>query len=239
MKENQLLICKECGQPREKGRKICRACNLKRLKAMAALSYKEKGRYTYTKKCEACSEMYEANRKEQKFCSSCWKARGAFAAETISTNKYAYVSAADRQNKENKWAHRKLAETFLGRKLTCHEVVHHIDDNPKNNKLDNLLVMTRSDHVKLHKYLDDQRVIFEKSENENLRNCWNSLIIPMTTTWLQRASVKVIKLSELGQSAAEPFLNGEGSETQASGILTSNVEDEDIVQTTTSNGSGN
>lgn len=51
---------------------------------------------------------------------------------------------------------------------------------------------------------------------ENAENCWNSLIVPMTTAWLETTSAKVIKLSEIGQPAAEP-LNGnsheEGSET--------------------------
>jgi len=233
MNQENNLICKQCGQPREKGRKLCRPCNLERLKAIAAKSFKEKGRYTWDKKCEACGDMYEAVRKTQKFCSACWRTRGELAATTISTNQYVYVKSAERETVENKWGHRRLAEKMLGRKLTAHEVVHHMDDNPKNNALNNLLVLSRSNHGKLHKYLDDQRVILEKSGNDNLRNCWDNLITPMTTTWLEITGVKVIKLSDFGQSAAEPLSTGEGSETQASGISASNVGDEDIVQTTT------
>ena len=55
----------------------------------------------------------------------------------------------------------------------------------------------------------------------------------MTTAWLETTNAKntkVIKLWEIGQSAAEPLLNEEGSETMHSA---SHV-DEDIVQTTTS-----
>ena len=47
------------------------------------------------------------------------------------------------------------------------------------------------------------RVVLEKSNNENIENCWNNLIVPMTTAWLETTSAKVIKLSEIGQSAAE------------------------------------
>jgi hypothetical protein len=53
-------------------------------------------------------------------------------------------------------------------------------------------------------YLDYQRVIIEKSMNENCGNCWKTLIAPMTTAWLETTSAKVLKLWEIGQSAAEP-----------------------------------
>jgi len=48
--------------------------------------------------------------------------------------------------------HTYLAENYLiHRKLYHNEVVHHKDINPLNNQLDNLQVMTRSEHMKLHK----------------------------------------------------------------------------------------
>lgn len=50
----------------------------------------------------------------------------------------------------------------------------------------------------------------------------------MTTTWLETTGVNVKKLWEIGQSAAEPLLNEEGSETMHDA---SHVDD-DIVQTT-------
>jgi len=43
-----------------------------------------------------------------------------------------------------------FAEQVLGRELRPDEVVHHIDRNKRNNSLDNLVVMTRSEHSKLH-----------------------------------------------------------------------------------------
>ena len=41
-------------------------------------------------------------------------------------------------------------ECELGRKLSYNEVVHHIDGDHFNNNKDNLIVLTRSEHNKLH-----------------------------------------------------------------------------------------
>ncbi len=46
--------------------------------------------------------------------------------------------------------HRLLMEQHLERTLTFNEVVHHKDGNKSNNDLDNLEVMTRSEHTRLH-----------------------------------------------------------------------------------------
>lgn len=49
------------------------------------------------------------------------------------------------------YKHRLLAEDVLGRKLTKNEVVHHLDKNPSNNSLSNLVVMSKIEHKLLHK----------------------------------------------------------------------------------------
>jgi len=46
--------------------------------------------------------------------------------------------------------HRKIMRLKLGRPLKDDEVVHHVDCNPFNNKPSNLIVMTRSEHTRLH-----------------------------------------------------------------------------------------
>ena len=81
-----------------------------------------------------------------------------------------------------------------------------------------------------------------KNNSSNLENCWNILRDQLTTTWLETMNVKVIKITDIGKSAAEPlnediiykFSNEEGSETmyQASKSIT---HDEDIVQTQNTN----
>jgi len=49
-----------------------------------------------------------------------------------------------------KHEHRQIAERLLGRKLRKDEVVHHKDEDPRNNKPGNLQIMTRSEHATLH-----------------------------------------------------------------------------------------
>ena len=46
--------------------------------------------------------------------------------------------------------HRLVIEKSIGRLLTKNEVVHHINHNRADNRLENLLLMTVSEHCKLH-----------------------------------------------------------------------------------------
>lgn len=46
--------------------------------------------------------------------------------------------------------HRYVMEVHLGRKLGPDEIVHHIDHNPLNNDPDNLTLLSRSEHQRLH-----------------------------------------------------------------------------------------
>lgn len=49
--------------------------------------------------------------------------------------------------------HRLMFEHHLGRELNSIEIVHHIDGNKLNNNLDNLSLMTNSEHSKLHQFI--------------------------------------------------------------------------------------
>ena len=46
--------------------------------------------------------------------------------------------------------HRLVVEKFIGRKLLPDEIVHHKDNDGRNNDISNLEIMSRSEHAKLH-----------------------------------------------------------------------------------------
>lgn len=52
--------------------------------------------------------------------------------------------------KSSKLEHRKVMEDFLGRELLEVEVVHHINHDKSDNRIENLQIMTQSEHCKLH-----------------------------------------------------------------------------------------
>lgn len=52
------------------------------------------------------------------------------------------------------YEHVKIVEKYLKRRLTQNEVVHHLDGDRSNNKVENLLVIDRGQHLKLHKWIN-------------------------------------------------------------------------------------
>lgn len=46
--------------------------------------------------------------------------------------------------------HRLIIEKIIGRKLRSDEIVHHIDGNKLNNSPNNLMIVTKSEHAKIH-----------------------------------------------------------------------------------------
>lgn len=55
--------------------------------------------------------------------------------------------------KKEAYEHRLVMEDFLGRQLERDEVVHHKDGNKSNNSLENLEVLSRSEHTRIERRL--------------------------------------------------------------------------------------
>jgi len=71
---------------------------------------------------------------------------------------YTYINVqgylTDCHDRNNKVAiHRKLYEEYHNVKLTSNDIIHHKDGNKLNNSINNLELLTRSEHINRHRDL--------------------------------------------------------------------------------------
>lgn len=75
---------------------------------------------------------------------------------------YIYVYYPDHKNCNGSGyvaEHRLVVEKHIGRYLTNDEIVHHINENKSDNRIENLQVMTTSEHIKLHNKLRKEKLL--------------------------------------------------------------------------------
>lgn len=68
----------------------------------------------------------------------------------VSKKASGYVEITRGANK-GRGVHVVVMEGLIGRRLVNGEVVHHIDGDKGNNSIENLMLMTRSEHTSLHR----------------------------------------------------------------------------------------
>jgi hypothetical protein len=108
------------------------------------------------KRCEICGEPIRVNpsRPQKRFCSYACRGKAMrgeahpqYKQGKISTYGYIY----DRKAGEFWFEHRKIAEQIMGRRLDRGEIIHHIDGNRRNNRIENLMYFpTISAHRLFH-----------------------------------------------------------------------------------------
>ena len=94
----------------------------------------------------------------------------------IDTNGYRYIydpSNPYANGSGKVYEHIEVMCNHIQRKLTSDECVHHIDRDKTNNKLENLRLMTLSEHTKLH-LVEDRNIIFETRE---CMTCGHSFVV--------------------------------------------------------------
>lgn len=121
--------------------------------------------FNYMKKvCKICNKSFEkpysCSKKEWEkrvYCSKpCKYADGYFLlggsknpnykGGTINRAGYRIINVLGKRTRE----HRDIIEKFIGRKLKSNEVIHHINGNRLDNRLENLKIMNKKEHHRLH-----------------------------------------------------------------------------------------
>ncbi len=230
-------FCKICNCKLTTEYKYCSDCKKSLKRKYAKEQYAKllslgirKQRYGITN-CIYCGKEIIKNQKDQDTCYDCYIKNRHKTVENYNKVK--------RSSKGNTIGRQIIID--LGFSLN-EMVVHHIDENPNNNKLSNLMIINRENHASLHRYLEKNWSLLSKDNSSNLENCWNILRDQLTTAYLETKGANVIKITDIGQSAAELLneeniyifsLQEEGSETMYQ-TPKSDSQGEDIVQTQTS-----
>ena len=77
------------------------------------------------------------------------QARGNNSAKGVSLKPNGYLEITRGESK-GRGQHVVIVENRIGRRLFANECVHHRDKNRSNNDPSNLILMTRSEHARLH-----------------------------------------------------------------------------------------
>jgi hypothetical protein len=187
-----MKVCIDCGKEEVVERKRCKEC--------AKIYNRERVKKYYNKNtkkrygigvCSICGESMMLNKPNQLTHSKCRR-------KTVEN--YNKVS---RSNKGNTLARQIIID--LGFIISRDIVIHHIDENPENNVLSNFMIISLRKHSSLHRFLQQQWSLYRKLYSSNAENCWNSLRDQLTKEWLEMTNSNVIKITDIGQSAAEPL----------------------------------
>lgn len=133
--------CKSCDNPAPKSRKLCHSCRGK-LKYYADMTPCECG-------CGEQAARRFCNGHHTRLLSSDEQRRrgnlndGSAARDPEGATSYRKVNS--------RHEHRNVAEEMIGRKLLKGEIVHHINRDKRDNRPENLQVMSRAEHITVHR----------------------------------------------------------------------------------------
>lgn len=192
-------FCEQCGKELINERHICSECKKINKREYAKKKYaynKENGivklRYGITK-CILCGKEIIKNRIDQQLCYDCYKKNKHKTVENYNKVK--------RSRNANTIARQMILD--LGFSLNSRIVIHHIDENPSNNVLENFLMLSVVNHAKLHRFLEKNKFTLLKSKPNNIEEIWNKAKNKLTEEWLNSMNVKILKISEIEKIITE------------------------------------
>lgn len=123
---------------------------MKKIKTVLDMAKKIKGLQKMVV-CECCGKiMFVRATSKRRMCVDC-VIKHLHSTELVQKQAKSHSKCAKSYHKKgNSYIHREVAEEMLGRPLKSDEVVHHKDGNRQNNDPNNLMIMTQSEHMKLH-----------------------------------------------------------------------------------------
>lgn len=135
--------------------------------------------------CLYCSSPFECSPWQikatgRKYCSRACSARASKGASKVRRNRGFAVSANGYKlvfvNGRQKYEHRQVMEHFLGRELEPHEEVHHASGDKLDNRISNLRIVSRAQHMKIHAVTNGwsrkHPACVECGTTERRHNCW-------------------------------------------------------------------